>query len=107
MKSSLDKERHLQEAKKSIRRLKLFYIHLAGYIVAIGLLSYNLYIVAGPYKDNIIALNLSLIGAWTVFILIHAWNIFKGKKVFNKKWEEKKIKDFLEENEETETTLWE
>jgi len=94
-------------AKKKVRRLRLFYIHLAGYIVFVALLLYNLYIVSGPYKNNIISLNLSIIGVWTVIIVIHGLNIFKGKQIFKKRWEDKKTEEFLKEKEEQETTLWE
>ncbi|WP_179320543.1 2TM domain-containing protein [Winogradskyella helgolandensis] len=96
----------LRIAKAKVRRIKIFYIHLAGYIIGIGLILYNLYIVAGPYKNNIISLNLSIIVAWTIFIVIHGLNVFKDKRMFNKRWEEKKIEQFLEKKEE-DTTFWE
>lgn len=93
-------------AKKKVRRLRLFYIHLAAYVVFVALLLYNLYIVAGSYKNNIISLNLSIIVAWTVIIVIHGLNIFKGKQIFKKGWEEKKTEQFLKQKEE-EITFWE
>ncbi len=99
-------EYRLVQAKKSVRRLKLFYIHLAGYIVVVALLSYNLYIVQGEYKNNIISLNLSVLVAWTVFICIHGWRVFKERKVFNKGWKDKKIQAFLNK-EDIETKMWE
>lgn len=70
------------KAKRQVRSLKLFYIHLAGYLVLVGLLVYNLLIVQGIYKNNIISLNLSVLVLWTVAIAIHAWKIFKEQKVF-------------------------
>ncbi|EPR71728.1 hypothetical protein ADIWIN_3175 [Winogradskyella psychrotolerans RS-3] len=103
--NSDDKEQ-FREAKDHLRRLQLFYIHLAGYIVFVVLLLYNLYIVAGPYKNNIISLNLSLIVAWSVFIVVHGLNVFKGKQIFKKSWEDKKTEKFLEEKEKK-TTFWE
>ncbi|REG87280.1 2TM domain-containing protein [Winogradskyella sediminis] len=102
-----DKEKEqLKKAINKVRKVKVFYLHLAGYIVGIGLLLYNLYIVAGPYKNNIISLNLSIIVAWSVFIVIHGLNVFKGKRLFNKRWEDKKIKKFLDKKDES-TTFWE
>lgn len=100
-----DKERLLR-AKKRVRLLKLFYIHLAGYIVSMSLMVYNLYIVEGEYKYNIISLNLSVIIVWTVFLIIHGLVVFKEKSIFNKNWEDKKIREYTEQ-EETETQLWE
>ncbi|WP_179352586.1 2TM domain-containing protein [Winogradskyella vidalii] len=101
-----DKHQQLKKAKETLRRIKLFYIHLAGYIVVIALLLYNLYIVAGPYKNNIISLNLSVIVVWTVFIIIHGLNVFKDKQIFKKSWKDKKTEQFLK-NKKEETTFWE
>ena len=100
-----DKEHCILQAKKKVRLLKLFYSHLAAYIVFVALLCYNLYIVEGPYKNSIISLNLSIIVAWTVFIIIHGLNVFKEKQLFKKSWEERKLKEFSKED--TEKQLWE
>ena len=105
MKQEIEKQQ-LRKAKDKVRKVKIFYIHLAGYIITVALLLYNLYIVVGPYKNNIISLNLSILVAWTVFIIIHGINVFKEKQIFRKSWEDKKTKDFLN-NKEEETTFWE
>lgn len=104
---NINKEQYLIEAKKSAKRNMLFYAHLVGYFIVVALLVYNLYIVEGPYTDNIISLNLSVLVAWTVFIIIHGLNIFRGKQIFKKSWEEKKIEAFLNEGDDVETKLWE
>ena len=81
MKQEIEKQQ-LRKAKDKVRKVKIFYIHLAGYIIAVALLLYNLYIVVGPYKNNIISLNLSILVAWTVFIIIHGINVFKEKQIY-------------------------
>lgn len=101
-----DKKQYLIEAKKRARRTMIFYVHLIGYLVVVALLLYNLYIVEGVYKNNIISLNLSILVAWTVFIIMHGISIFKSKSIFNKSWEQRKIEKFARE-EETEKKLWE
>ena len=46
-------------AKKQVHRIKIFYIHLALYIIVVGLIALNFYVmVEGPYTDNIRALNI-------------------------------------------------
>lgn len=107
METNKNEEQLLANAQKKVRRVKIFYLHLVGYIIGMALLLYNFYILEeGPYKNNIISLNLSLIVVWTVFIIIHGLNVFKSKSVFKKSWEERKIKEFTKE-EETEKQLWE
>ena len=48
-----NEEQKILNAKKRLRRLKLFYIHFTGYLVIVALLVYNLYIVEGVYKNDI------------------------------------------------------
>ncbi|MDY2588120.1 2TM domain-containing protein [Winogradskyella aquimaris] len=107
MESDNSKEQQLLEAKKHIRRVKLFYIHLAGYLVVVALLLYNLYIVEGTYTHTIISLNLSVLLLWTVAMFINYWRVFKERKMFNKSWENKKIKSYLDKKDIEETKMWE
>ncbi|WP_040253323.1 2TM domain-containing protein [Psychroserpens mesophilus] len=108
MKSNTDDEKHLIKAQHKLRQLKIFYIHLALYIVVVALISLNFYVMEeGPYTDNITALNIVVLVLWTLFILIHAWSVFKGRFLFNKTWEDKKIEKILKEKDKEETTLWE
>ena len=107
MESHNAKEQKLLSAKKRVRQLKLFYIHFVGYLVVVALLLYNLYIVEGAYKNNIISLNLSILVLWTVAIVLDAWKVFREKKVFKESWEDKKIASYLEKDETEETKMWE
>jgi hypothetical protein len=107
MESDNTEEQKLQKAKKHVRRIKLFYIHFAGYLIVMVLLLYNLYIVEGEYKNNIISLNLSVLVLWTVAILWHALKVFKERKVFKKSWEDKKIASYLVKDDADETKMWE
>ena len=102
-----NEEQKLLNAKKRLRRLKLFYIHFVGYLIVVALLVYNLYIVEGVYKNDIISLNLSVLVLWTMAIIIHAWKVFKEKTVFRKSWEDKKIASYLEKDETEKTKMWE
>ncbi|OZV70076.1 2TM domain-containing protein [Winogradskyella aurantia] len=89
-----DQERQ-NAAITHLRRLKLFYIHLFGYIILVCLILYNLYIVQGEYKNNIIALNIITLVLWSLFVGIHGWRAFKGRILFSKRWEEQKLKEYL------------
>lgn len=93
------------KAKKKVRSIKVFYIHLAGYFILVALLLYNIYILEGEYKDFFLWFNLTFLVSWTIFIVIHGWCVFRGRIFFKKSWEDKKIKEFLEKEEEVE--MWE
>lgn len=99
------KEQQFLEARKKVNKLKIFYIHLAGYLVVVALIVWNFIVIEeGEYKNFIIWLNTSTIVIWGIFIIIHAWTTFKGSFLFSKKWEDKKVKEFMEEEK---TNLWE
>lgn len=102
-----DKKRYIT-AKEKVQKLKIFYLHLILYIIVVALISYNFYImVEGPYTNNITALNISVLVLWTLVICIHAWIVFKGKPLFKKDWEHKKIEKILKEDEKVENNFWE
>lgn len=108
MKNNIDKEQLFLKAQKRVRRLWVFYIHLVGYLLSVALILFNFYIIEeGPYKNNIISLNLSILLAWSVFIIIHGMNVFKGRQIFKKSWEDRKTREFLKEKEKDERIFWE
>jgi len=92
-------------AKEKLRNLKIFYMHLVGYIILVMLLVYNLYIIDAnnKYADFFTWFNSIIIVAWTIFIALHAWNVFKGRLFFKKNWEERKLNEYMEKEE----TTWE
>ncbi|MBC3847199.1 2TM domain-containing protein [Winogradskyella echinorum] len=107
MKPEIDERQILENAKKKVRRVKLFYLHLALYFIGIALLIYNLFIVEDEYAKVITGLNISIIVLWTIVIIVQAWVVFKGKLLFNKSWEDKKIEEYLDKKQEQEHQRWE
>ncbi|SDS67459.1 2TM domain-containing protein [Formosa sp. Hel1_31_208] len=108
MKLNKDEEKRFLKAKHKVQRIKIFYLHVVLYVIVVALISYNFYILEeGPYTDNITGINVSTLVLWTVFICIHGWTVFKGRLLFKKSWEDKKIEKILKEKENVETTFWE
>jgi hypothetical protein len=99
MKTSKEINKNYIVAKEKVRQLQIFYMHLVGYIIVMALLGYNLYIMQGEYKQFFFWLDITVMVLWTFFIIIHAWNIFKGRVFFKKSWEERKLKEYMENNE--------
>ncbi|MBT8243778.1 MAG: 2TM domain-containing protein [Winogradskyella sp.] len=87
------------EAQRKVSRLRWFYVHLAGYLVILGLIIWNLLIIEDTaYTNFILVINYSTIFIWGFFIVFHALRIFKGHIFFSEKWEEKKMKEFMGDN---------
>lgn len=96
------KSRAYLKAKKKVEMLKQFYAHLAVFIVVnflIILISANVFGAGKVDFTN-----------WSIYITLFFWGIGLGshalyvffelyvKNSFLKKWEQKKIKEFLEED---------
>ncbi|WDF47509.1 2TM domain-containing protein [Chryseobacterium sp. KACC 21268] len=86
------------EAKKRVKKLKGFYIHLTIYVLV------NLMIVLINYQDlkpgesyfkweNFITLFF-----WGIGLLAHAMSVFVPQFVLGKNWEERKIRELMDKN---------
>ncbi|WP_282124361.1 2TM domain-containing protein [Algibacter mikhailovii] len=105
MEENKKKEQSYIQAKNKVKKLKMFYFHLIGYVIMVVLLCYNLVIVEDEYRDFFTWFNITIMIAWGGFIILHALSVFKNKTFFSKKWENKKVQDFI--NKETKSTKWE
>lgn len=89
----------LKRAKKRVEQIKGFYVHLAVYIVV------NLLIIGSFVVRN--GLNGEPVDFWgasstTVFwgigLAFHALNVFGINGIFGRRWEERQIRKFMEED---------
>jgi uncharacterized membrane protein len=96
----IEEEELFIKAEKKVRSIRNFYLHLILYIIGVLLISYNFYIIEGPYTSIITGLNITILVFWTLIICIHGWNVFKAKFLFKKSWEDKKIEEYLDENQQ-------
>ncbi|MEC3908298.1 2TM domain-containing protein [Tamlana sp. 2201CG12-4] len=101
MKTQEELDKSYIRAKEKVRHIKVFYVHLVGYIIVVLLLLYNLYIIDenNEYADFFTWFNSIIILAWTVFIFLHGRFALKGKQFFKKTWEERKLKAYMDKQE--------
>jgi predicted membrane channel-forming protein YqfA (hemolysin III family) len=89
--NSNDYERY-KKAKKKVKEIKGFYSHLASYIMVISVLIFiNL-----RYSPQYLWFIWTLLG-WGFGVLGHAIAVFDLFSKFGKDWEERKIKEFMDE----------
>ena len=89
--------RSLDEKIEQVKRIKGFYTHLLIYILV------NLFIVfvniqnldAGESYFQFH--NFITLGTWGIAIIIHALSVFIPNFVFGSRWEERKIKEIMNE----------
>ncbi|GAX91451.1 2TM domain-containing protein [Effusibacillus lacus] len=89
-----EQDRKYQEAKRKVEKIKGFYVHLLVYVLVNAMLiAINL--ITSP---NSIWFVYPLMG-WGIGVAMHGVSVFGIGKLFDSKWEERKIKEFMEKDE--------
>jgi len=88
-------EDRYQRAKERVTELKKFYSHLLSYLVV------NIFLAALNYYSNQWAYPwfLWVSAGWGIGLLFDALRAYQLNPMFNKDWEERKIKSFMEAEE--------
>jgi len=88
---SLDK---YEKAKKHVTEVKEFYVHLSVYLVmAVFFVTLNLLTAPGHWWFQ-----WPLLG-WGIGVAFHGMNVFVFDKSFSDDWEEKKIRQYMGDEE--------
>ncbi|WP_036385653.1 2TM domain-containing protein [Muricauda sp. MAR_2010_75] len=94
---NLDKESKYMRAKERVDELKKFYANLWSYILVISILALINYLTNGfSYMWFLWAAF-----GWGIGVFFHAVGTFNLNPFFGKGWEERKIKEFMKEDENT------
>jgi|SRR6187431_2056820 len=101
MENQYTEEERYFKAKKRVEEIKGFYGNLIAYVaVNTGLMVINL--VTSPQYLWF----LWCLGWWGLGVLFHGMKVFNYMPFFNKDWEERKIKELIEKEEQAKKT-WE
>jgi 2TM domain len=88
------------QAKQRVKMLKRFYIHLFLFLVVnIALLFRLLMLEKDESMNFFVWVVLNIMITWSIGILIHAWIVFKGRLIFSKDYEDRKIEELMRENQ--------
>ena len=97
-----NKENKYIRAKERVEQLKKFYGNLTSYVIVIsGLAVLNYWIDGWRYMWFLWAAF-----GWGIGLFFHAIRTFNLNPFFGKGWEERKIKEFMKEEDDT-TRRWE
>ena len=87
-----EEELKYQRAQKRVEAIKGFYIHLGVYLL-VNLLLFLINILTSP--DDLWFYWVLL--GWGIGIVAHAFSVFGAGRLFGADWEEKKIREIMEE----------
>ena len=85
-------DRKYQKALRRVRRMKGFYAHLVSYIL-VNLLLFLINIMTSP---DLLWFYWPLFG-WGLGVALHAIVVFGLGSMFGPDWEEKKMREFMDE----------
>lgn len=89
----------LKRAKKRVEQIKGFYVHLAVYIVVNLVIVGSVLIQRGWQSDTMhIWATLSTPVFWGIGLAFHALHIFGINGILGRRWEEKQIRKYMEED---------
>lgn len=103
METKFTEEQRYILAKKRVEKVSKFYKHLAVYIV-VNIFLTAIFIV-GDLNDGV-SFNEAVLDYhnykiwfyWGIGVVFQALNVFSINLIFNKNWEEKKIKEYMNEH---------
>lgn len=98
-----NQDRKYKKAKKRVKEIKDFYTHLTVYItINLLLIIINLGLFQSGFTDIKIPKwpMLTTPFFWGIGLFFHWLHVFKDKISFLKGWEERKIKEYMEKEEE-------
>lgn len=99
METNYQEEERYFQAKKRVEEIKGFYGNLVAYVaVNVGLMAVNL--LTSP---QYLWFFWPLLG-WGIGVFFHAMKVFNFMPFFGKDWEEKKIKEYMEKEEQSKKT---
>jgi hypothetical protein len=95
MKDYTEQDKYLQ-AKKRVQKIKGFYAHLFWYVVVNAFIAF--FILKNSDLENLTIWSFSTAIFWGIGLAFHAYGVFGKQFLFSKDWEERKIKEFMEED---------
>lgn len=99
MNSQFEQEDRYLRAQKRVKEIKGFYNHLFWYVV-VNIFIIMVFVVSNDWDfSQIFTFNaFSTAIFWGIGLLFHAIGVFGKGIVFSRKWEERKIKEYMDKD---------
>ena len=94
----IDQQR-LDRAKERVKKIKGFYTHLLIYIIVNLIVVFQNIQNLEPGESYFQAHNFITFGLWGIGIVIHALTVFLPNFFLGSKWEERKIREFMQKED--------
>jgi len=95
--SNLEEQKYIR-AKKRVKAIKGFYVHLVVYIAVNAFLLISGAMSSGEWEMFWEWQSYNTAFFWGIGIAFHAFNVFGMRFLLGKDWEEKKIKEIMDKD---------
>lgn len=93
--SNVEEQKYIR-AKKRVKAIKGFYVHLTVYIIVNAFLLISRAISNNEWEIFWTWSSYNTVIFWGIGIVFHAFNVFGFDFFFGKDWEERKIKEIMD-----------
>ncbi|MBP2833436.1 2TM domain-containing protein [Aquimarina sp. U1-2] len=100
---TFEEQKRYERARERVEELKKFYNNVISYVLVIGFLAGLNYYQNEWYYPWFLWAALG----WGIGLTFHAIKAYRINPVFNKDWEEQKIKKYMAEDQNKNKQLWE
>lgn len=100
---NFEEQKSYERAQKHVTELKAFYGNLTSYVLVISFLA-GLNYYTDQWNNPWF---LWPAFGWGIGIVAHALKTYRVNPLFNKDWEQRKIRKYMDEEEKNKTQLWE
>ena len=94
----IEEERYLA-AKKKVKKIKGFYVHLLVYVLVNLFLLVSIYLNLDEDESIFQFGHFTTAIFWGIGVVIHGISTFGLDMIFGKNWEERKIKEYMDKEE--------
>lgn len=95
----MEHEEKLKRAKKRVEQLKGFHIHLVVYVAINLLIALGNMVASASQGEPLLRWPMLITPLfWGIGLAVHALNVFGPNFLFGKKWEERQIAKFMEQD---------
>ncbi len=95
----MEHEEKLKRAKKRVEQLKGFHIHLVVYVAINLLIAIGNMVASASQGEPLLRWPMLITPLfWGIGLAIHALNVFGPNFLFSKRWEERQIAKFMEQD---------
>jgi len=98
MKTDYNNEQKFIRARKKVKSIKGFYIHLMVYILVNAVILLSQALSDGGWRIFWHWQSYSTIIFWGIGLAFHAFGVFGMDFILGKDWEERKIKEFMDKD---------